>query len=79
MSAPPLRDLGFVSPVKTISKTGYFIKSCSKFNENDPILSSFDVGNGVSGLSSAGPPLKKNEQLHANGALRAMLTPVLFT
>ena len=79
MSTPPLRDLGFISPVKTISKTGYFIKSCSKFNENDPVLSSFDVGNGVSGLSSAGPSLKKNEQLHANGALRAVLTLVLVT
>ena len=58
MSVPPLRDLGFISPDKNFSKTGYFLRSCTKLNENDHVSSGFGVGKGVSGLSSAGPLLK---------------------
>ena len=79
MSAPPLRDMGFISPVKTISKTGYFLRSCTKFHEKEPGFSSFEVRNGITGLSSASPPLKQNDRTRVIGALRVVQTPVLVT
>ena len=79
LSAPPLSDMGFISHVQTSSKTGYFLRSCTKFHEKEPSFSSFEVRNGTTGLSSNRPPLKQNDRTRVNGALRAVLTPILVT
>ena len=79
LKEPPLKNLGFISPKPSFSDSRYYLRSCTKLSGSYPISTGIGVGRDALGLRSNGLPLKENEQFHAIGALRAVMSLALVT